>query len=109
MDYPPPPSNIGKPGTLVFPPDGHKQHFTIADEITRQHSGVPSKIIYLQLLSFDEDGREQIRIGYYVIGKKPRMRGRWVWGQYSTMMPVEDFKWIIEQAEKKRWWIVRSG
>jgi hypothetical protein len=103
MDYPPLPSKIGKRGALVFPPDGHRQHFIIADEITRPHSGVPSKIICLQLLRFDEDGREQVRIGYYVIGKKPRMLGRWVWGQYATMMPLKDFKALIQQAEKKGW------
>jgi hypothetical protein len=60
------------------------------DEITRQHTGVDTKIICLQLLRFDEDGREQIRVGYYVIGKKPKMGGRWVWGQFATMMPLED-------------------
>ena len=103
MAYPPLPSKIGKRGTLVFPPDGHEQHFTIADEITRQHSGVPSKIICLQLLRFDGDGREQVRVGYYVIGKKPKMLGRWIWGQYATMMPLEDFKALIQQAEKKGW------
>jgi hypothetical protein len=108
MDYPPLPSKIGKRGVLVFPPDGHRQQFTIVDEIIRPHSSVPSKIICLQLLRFD-DGREQVRVAYYVIGKKPRMLGRWVWGQYSTMMPLEDFKWITREAEKKRWWRAESG
>jgi hypothetical protein len=102
-EYPPLASHIGKRGVLVFPPDGHRQQFTIVDEITRMHRGVPSKIICLQLLRFDEDGRKQVRVGYYVIGKKPKMRGRWVWGQYSSMMPLEDFRWVVQEAQKKGW------
>lgn len=102
MEYPPLASHIGHRGVLDFP-DGSRQHFVIADEIQRQHSGVDTKIISLQLLRFDEDGREQVRVGYYVIGKKPRMRGRWVWGQFATMMPLDDFTWLVRQAEAKGW------
>jgi hypothetical protein len=102
MEYPPPPSHIGNPGALTFP-DGSQQHFTIADEISRPHTGVDTKIIYLQLLRFDEDGRKQVRVAYYVIGKRPKMLGHWVWGQYATMMPPEDFKWLIRRAEEKGW------
>lgn len=102
MDYPPLPSHIGNRGALAFP-DGSRQHFVIADEISRPHTGVDTKIICLQRLRFNEDGREQVRVGYYVIGKRPKMLGRWVWGQYATMMPLEDFKWLIRQAEEKGW------
>jgi hypothetical protein len=26
-----------------------------------------------------EDKRIEVRLGYYIIGKKPKLRGRWVW------------------------------
>jgi hypothetical protein len=108
VKYPPLSSHAGHRGVLVFP-DGSRQHFAIADEITRQHTGVDTKIICLQLLHFELDGGEQIRVGYYVIGKKPKMRGRWVWGQFATMMPLEDFTWLIRQAEEKGWFHVASS
>ena len=102
MEYPALPSHIKNHGVLTFP-DGSQQHFTIDDEIQRPHTGVDTKIICLQLLRFDEDGRKQVRVAYYVIGKRPKMLDRWVWGQYATMMPLEDFKWLIHQAEEKGW------
>lgn len=102
MEYPPLRSHIGNPGVLTFP-DGSQQHFIIAKEIQRPHTGVDTKIICLQLLRFDEDGREQVRVGYYVIGKKPRMLDHWIWGQYAATMPLEDFTWLIRQAEEKGW------
>ena len=40
---------------------------------------------------------------FFVIGKKPKMLGKWVWGQYATFMPVKDFVWIIRRAEKQKW------
>jgi len=102
MDYPPLPSNIGKRGSLIHPPDGHKTHFTITDEIQRVQTDFPEKVICLQRIRFDYNV-DEIRVAYYIIGKKPKMLGRWVWGQYATMMPLEDFKWIIQHAKEKGW------
>ncbi len=100
---PPPPNNIGKHRSAKMP-DGSRFHFTIADEIHVPHSGRSNnKLIYLQRLKFDADGHVELRLGYYVIGKKKRMRGRWVWGQYATMLPVADFKRIIKKARQKGW------
>jgi hypothetical protein len=100
---PPPPNNIGKHRSAKMP-DGSRFHFTIADEIRVPHSGRSNnKLIYLQRLRFDKDGRVELRLGYYVIGKKKRMRGRWLWGQFATMLPVADFKGIIRRAKEKGW------
>ena len=64
---------------------------------------MPRKLIYLQQLKFESDGRTELRLGYYIIGKKPAMRGRWVWGQFATMMPVADFRQIVKIAKRKGW------
>jgi hypothetical protein len=54
-------------------------------------------VVVLQLVRFD-DGRKEIRLGYYIIGKKPKMRGRWVWGQYATFMLTRVFQSLIRKA-----------
>jgi hypothetical protein len=101
MHYPPAPRSIGKRRSAKMP-DGRRFRFTIADEFYVQQSGRPGKLIYLQRINFD-DGRRQLRLGYYIIGRKKGMRGRWVWGQYATFLPVRDFKRIIQRARKKGW------
>jgi hypothetical protein len=66
-------------------------------------SDLPEKILCLQRIEFQEDGRIEVRLGYYIIGKKPKMRGRWVWGQFAALMPLRDFEALIRQAERKGW------
>jgi hypothetical protein len=102
MSYPPAPSNVGE-RRVAKTPTGKPFYFVIKDEIHIRQSGKPDKLIYLQRLEFESDGRVELRLGYYVIGKKPAMRGRWVWGQYTTMIPADDFKHIIGRAERKGW------
>jgi len=101
MRYPPPPTHIGEHRSVRMP-DRSRLSFTIVGEIHFAQSGAPHKQIYLQRLRFD-DGRIQLRLGYFKIGKKKRMRGRWVWGQYATMLPVADFRRIIKKARRKGW------
>jgi hypothetical protein len=102
MRLPSLPSNIGKSGTLRLPPDGKILRFKIVDEIRRVQSDLPEKFICLQRIEFD-DGREQFRLGYYIIGKLPKMKGRWVWGQFATLVPQQDFVAILREAEKRGW------
>ncbi len=101
MHYPPAPKHIGERGSATRP-DGSRNHFTITGEFHVAQSDRPGKLIYLQRIEFD-DGRKQLRLGYYIIGKKPAMRGRWVWGQFAPFVPVHDFKKVIQTAKKKGW------
>jgi hypothetical protein len=50
-----------------------------------------------------EDKRIEVRLGYYIIGKKPKLRGRWGLGQFAALLPLRDFRALIRAAEKKRW------
>ena len=98
-DEPPPlPSTIGKRGSYLDP-DGTRAHFTVVDEIRQEHS---AWIYLLQLLHFDR-GDEELRLGYYVLGKKGRTKGRWVWGQYAMSIPLEDLRGLVEEARRKGW------
>ena len=79
---------------------GKKVKFTVGRYVTLRQSDYRKKIFVLQEIFF-EDGRQQIRIGYYIIGEKPKMRGKWVWGQFCPFFPPEDLKELIRRAEEK--------
>ncbi len=98
-NYPPLPDNRNKKGKNVFP-DGYVVRFTITDEIRKPQSDAPHKIIYLQRVEFD-DKRVELRLCYYIIGKLPKMKGKWVFGQYATFLPTKDFKAIVNEARKR--------
>ena len=100
--YPPPPNNIGR-RTKWVSIRGEVRHFTISDEITRYQSSAPNKVICLQKMICANDKSCQFRLGYYMIGVKPRMAGKWVWGQFATILPAKDFRAIIREAEKRGW------
>jgi hypothetical protein len=100
---PPYPNNKNRRGRIVGVPDGKPYYFTITDEIARPQKDLPTKLLCLQRLKFDDDGREEIRVGYYIIGKKENRRGKWVWGQYCTLMPMSDFQALIGSAEERGW------
>ena len=93
----------GKRGKTKTPPDGAVEYFTVADEIRRVSSiGPGDKILYLQKIQFD-NGSIELRFGYYIIGKKGRVKGRWVWGQYAPFIPVDDFRYMVEDAKELGW------
>lgn len=106
MNLPPYPNKIGNKGTGVDI-DGIKHHFVILDEIVRPQSTNPQKLIYFQKIQFDIDKKIEFRIAYYIIGKKPRMAGKWVFGQYATMMNPDDFEFLVSEAKAKGW--ITSG
>ncbi len=103
MPRPELPPSIGKKG-VITDIDGNKQCFTVIDEIRREQSTYTDKVICLQQLQFEDDGRIELRLAYYIIGKKPgKTKGKWVWGQFATMMPIEDFRAIVHEATRKGW------
>lgn len=102
MKLPDWPDRIGKKGESTTP-DGIVLKFIIEDEIRHKQSNYPHKVLYLQKLRFTRDNSIEYRFGYYIIGKKPKMKGKWVWGQFAPTMPKEDFVEIIKQATQKGW------
>lgn len=102
MRYPAPPCNKGRTCVARKPKGGHF-YFTVVDEIYIPQTGLPEKLIYLQQIKFAKDGRIELRLGYYIIGKRPAMRGRWVWGQFATMIPMTDFRRIVRMAHARGW------
>jgi hypothetical protein len=102
MQQPPHPNKIGSKGRMTDI-SGQRLTFMILDEIVRPQSTNPDKVIYLQKIKFEQTQKIEYRIAYYIIGKKPKMAGKWVFGQYATLMTAEDFEYLITETKKKGW------
>jgi hypothetical protein len=104
MESLPYPINIGKKSRKWTAIDGQPVHVVIEDEIVLPQ-GVPphTKLIYLQKLRFLADNRIEYRFTYYMEGYKGRTKGKWVFGQYSLVIPAVDLTKLLEQARLKQW------
>ena len=71
---PPLPENVGRRRVLTDI-GGVKRHFRVVDEVVQVQANLPEKAIYLQKIEFEDEGRSEFRLAYYIIGKKPRMKG----------------------------------
>ncbi|MDD3712458.1 MAG: hypothetical protein PHZ28_03070 [Candidatus Izemoplasmatales bacterium] len=50
----------------------------------------------------NEIGDVEYRIGYYIVGKIGRAKGKWTWGQFCPLIPVEDFDKLIQKAKDEK-------
>lgn len=82
---------------------GNKRYVLIEDEVRHIPSNNPRKVICLQKMVFPKEERWELRLCYYMIGVKGRSKGKWVFGQFATLIPPEDFKAIFIAATKKGW------
>ncbi|MFH1457098.1 MAG: hypothetical protein ABIF17_03210 [Patescibacteria group bacterium] len=81
--------------------NGKKIKFKVIKQVKYQQSNYHEKIFVLQDLLF-ENGKKEIRIGYYIIGKKPKMKGKWVWGQFCPLFPKKDLLALLKKAKDKK-------
>lgn len=98
--HPPPPNNIGKKRTFISI-TGAKVHLTVLDEIMIPQG--PGKLIYFQQFRLEEDKRIEYRLTYYMLGQKPSRKGKWVFGQYSLMIPAKELSSVLREARKRGW------
>ena len=100
--FPPLPNNVGR-RTSWRTIRGDRRSFKIVGEIIRAQSNAPHKAICLQRIQSLDNGRIEYRLGYYMIGVQPRMAGKWTWGQFATLLPASDFRWIMRSATRLGW------
>ena len=86
--------------------NGKKQKLEILNHVTQQASELKDKVFVLdELKHWKKSVRKKdfkiLRLGYYIIGKKPKARGKWVWGQFCPFIALKDLKKILRKAEKK--------
>jgi len=79
---------------------GKRENFKIGRYVSLRQSNYSEKIFVLQEILF-KDGKKELRLGYYIIGKKPRAKGKWVWGQFCPFFPKKDLIKLIEKAKKE--------
>jgi hypothetical protein len=86
--------------------DGSFRYFTVEDEIIcKQHvtEKKTKKLIYFQKIRFEKPNEIQYRLTYYMRGVKPDAKGRWVFGQYSLMIPAKQLSYLLKEARKRKW------
>lgn len=49
-----------------------------------------------------KNGGIEYRVGYYIVGKIGRAKGKWVWGQFCPLIPQVDFDKLIKKAKKEK-------
>ena len=96
---PPLPSRLGKT-TKTKGIDGHPVEFTVVDEDIFRAPSNPGKAFCLHKIQHTS-GKVEFRIGYYMIAHRPRMKGKWAWGQYAPIMTAEEMQMIFERARAK--------
>ena len=97
------PTRIGKTSNIKKI-DGTPTSYTVIDEEVFVAPSNKEKAFCLQKLKFD-DGRIEYRICYYMIAHKPRMKGKWAFGQFAPMMTSKELKIVFEKAKSKGWFI----
>lgn len=56
------------------------------------------KIIHQSLWN---KGDIEYRIGYFIVGKTGRTKGKWLWGQFCPLIPEDDLNLLLEKARKE--------
>ena len=46
-------------------------------------------------------GDIEYRIGYFIIGKIGRTKGKWIWGQFCPLIPAQDLTALLKKAKKE--------
>lgn len=82
---------------------GDDMHFTITDEILYPETGLEhEKLLCLQRIEWS-DGRPALRMGYYMYTTNTRGTSYWVWGQFSAFILAEDWRFLHEEAKRRKW------
>lgn len=102
---PPLPSRIHKI-SHIKDIDENPVKYKVVDEIIFPSNSNKRKtfaIHRLRYLGENSSVEDEIRIGYYMISHKGRMKGKWAWGQYSPFMTSEEMEKIFREAVEKEW------
>lgn len=55
-------------------------------------------------LAYDnwKKGDIEYRIGYYIIGRIGRTKGKWIWGQFCPLIPKKDLDKLLNKAKNDK-------
>lgn len=77
----------------------NNQNRPILKSLWIQQSTKKDKVIVLDEIKLGQT-RKELRLRYHIIGDKPRMKGKWTFGQFATLIPHKDFTKLISLAKK---------
>lgn len=80
---------------------GRGVYFEVKEEIAEPHG--KRKLIFFEQLQFERSGCIEYRLTYYMLGYKRSRRGRWVFGQYSLVLPAVKLALLLAEARKRGW------
>jgi hypothetical protein len=95
---------------------GRKGRFYFVREawtLMQQHN-LPEKVFVLERLRrlpyegrlahgfMHRDGDIEYRIGYFIVGRNGKRKGKWVWGQFCPLIPSPDLKRLLQAAEREQ-------
>jgi hypothetical protein len=88
--------------------DGTPLVFRVDEEELFHAPGNVMKAYLLQKLRMDDgkgfnEGHDEYRIAYYMIGHKGRSRNKWAFGQFAPIMTPDDLAAIIEHMRDRGW------
>jgi hypothetical protein len=102
-----PGSRIGKI-TRTKKIDGSPLVFRVEDDDLFTAPSNAKKAYLLQKVRIDDgegfdEGHDEYRIAYYMIGHKKRVSGKWAFGQFAPIMTPEDLVAIVKRMKEKGW------
>jgi hypothetical protein len=78
-----------------------KKRFEKLSFVVHRQRDNKDKYFVMHLIQPSWKKEKELRIGYYILGKMPKMAKKWVWGQYCPFIPVKDLKALLKKAKSK--------
>ena len=95
------PTRKGK-RTVTKAIDGSPMEYEVIDEAVFPAISNANKAFALHKIKLS-DGRQEYRIGYYMIAHRPRMKGKWAWGQFAPIMTKAELAMICDKIRELGW------
>lgn len=89
---------------MKFPTKGKKVvrgKFRILDYLIHRQSNNPHKYLTVEVIQSSWLRKRELRFGYYILGKKKKMRGKWLWGQFAPLIPLRDLRVLLKEAKRR--------
>jgi hypothetical protein len=77
------------------PVTGRTKYYDIDEQWFLPRSDVRKSRMFYVIQKFSTKSGLRVRVGYYKIGRRPRSRGRWVYGQSCPWYRMQDLRTLL--------------
>ncbi len=81
---------------------GEVLRYEVTGELTRIVGPKGKKKLVLQQVRFT-DGKQQLRLGYYVLGQTGDRKDSWIWGRNAPFLDASELQELVGEAKKNGW------